>query len=169
MMDSGYVSKANSSTTNLTTGASFTGTAEDIHQFSTITVYVDTDNDATLKMQFSSDGVNWDRTKQVPIDQTISSGSVHTLEVVANFFRVVLTNDGADTTTHLRLQTIYHVQRSGFLTSSPDQKISKINDAQIVRVSNDPFMDLSRGLYSDKIAIHKFGANDLIQIGRAHV
>jgi hypothetical protein len=137
----------------------FTGTADDISSYSTITVFVDSDVDGTLSMQFSIDGANWDRTKVVDVDQLIGSGSVHTLEVVAQYFRVVYTN-GSSAQSHFRLQTIYHVTRSGFLTSSPDQKISRVNDAQIVRVSNDPFMDLSRSLYADKIAVHKFGAND---------
>ncbi len=154
----GQVSSNNSSTTPLGGAAAFTGTGDDVSRYSTITVFMDSDVDGTLSMQFSTDNSNWDRTKVVPLDVSIASGSVHTLEVVAQYFRVVFTN-GAGAQSHFRLQTIYHNARSGFLTSSPDQVISKINDAQIVRVSNDPFIDLSRSLYADKKVIHKFGAN----------
>jgi hypothetical protein len=110
-------------------------------------------------MQFSSDGTNWDRSKNVVVDQDIGSGSVHTLETVAQYFRVQYTNC-TTAQTHFRLQALYHRHRSGFLTSSPDERISKVNDAQIMRVANDPFLDLSRDLYKDKFVIHQDGVND---------
>lgn len=154
----GFVSTNNSSTATLGVSGVFTGTGEDISQYSTITVFYDTDVDGSISMQFSSDNSNWDRSKVVTIDQTLASGNVHTLEVVSQYFRIVYTN-GTSGQGHFRLQTIYHTARSGFLTSSPDQIISKITDAQVMRVANDPFIDFSRSLYSDKIAIHKFGAN----------
>tara|TARA_R110002126_G_C10490983_1_gene504796 strand:+ start:36295 stop:37494 length:1200 start_codon:yes stop_codon:yes gene_type:complete len=156
----GKVSTINSSTQPLGADGVYTGTGEDVSTFATITVFADTDQDGSLAMQFSSDNVNWDRQKIIAVDQSISTGSVHTLEVVAQYFRVIYTNE-ATSQAHLRIQTIYHNGRSGFLTSSPDEVISKINDAQIVRVSNDPFLDVSRSLYADKSAIHKFGSNHL--------
>ena len=128
----GKVSTDNSSTATLSGAAVFTGTGEDVSPYSTITVFVDSDVDGTLSMQFSTDDTNWDRAKVVPVNQELASGSVHTLEVVSQYFRIVYTN-GASAQGHFRLQTIYHNARSGFLTSSPDQVISKINDAQTDR------------------------------------
>jgi hypothetical protein len=157
----GVVSTNNSTATPLCACIAFTGTGEDVSRYSTITVIHDTDVDGTLSMQFSTDNSNWDRAKVVCVDQTLASGSVHTLEVVAQYFRVVYTN-GSSGQAHFRLQTIYHTDRSGFLTSSPDQMISKMNDAQIIRVSNDAILDISRGLYSDKAAIRKFGHNEVV-------
>lgn len=160
----GTVSTVNSSAVALGGAATFTGTSEEVKDFSIITVMVDSDVDGTLSMQFSTDATNWDRAKTVVVDQEIGSGSVHTLEVISQYFRVVYTN-GAGAQAHLRLQTIYHGFKSGFLTSSPDQKISKVNDAQITRVANDPMFDVSRGLYADKHAIHKFGYNSAVPNG----
>lgn len=160
------VNTVNSSTTPLADAGVFTGIGQDISQFSTVTVFVDTDIDGTLSMQFSSDNSNWDRAKVVSIDQDIASGSVHTLEVVAQFFRVVYTNStGNGAQSHFRLQTIFHKYRSGFLTSSPDQIISKVNDAQIMRIANDPYLDISRSLYADKYAFHRFGFNGTVPNG----
>jgi len=164
----GFVSVVNSSKTPLTGDAVFTGQGEPVYTYATITVFVDTDVDGTLSMQFSSDKANWDRAKVVSVDQTLGSGSVHTLETVSKYFRVVYTN-GSSAQGHFRLQTIYHSTRSGFLTSSPDERISKTNDAQIVRVSNDPFLDISRSLYKDKIPIHKFGANPTTPSGERDI
>jgi len=162
----GTVSKLNSTTTALVSGGVFTGLGEDVSQFSTISVFVDSDIDGTLSMELSTDKINWDRKKVVSLDITLSTGSVHTLEVVSNFFRIVYTNStGNGTQGHFRLQMICHKYRSGFLTSSPDQIISKINDAQIVRVSNDPFLDISRGLYSDKESIVVSAHNDAVPNG----
>jgi hypothetical protein len=160
----GFISTANSSETVISGTESFTGTAEDVSRYSTISVFVDSDQNGTLKMQLSSDGTNWDRSKNVPVDQAISTGSVHTLEVVSQYFRIVYVNGGTDQT-HFRLQTIFHAHRSGFLTSSSDEIISKINDAQVVRVANDPYLDISRGLYADKFAFHRFGYNPTVPNG----
>jgi len=153
------VSTANSSTSTLTAAATFTGTAEDVSQYSIITLAADSDVSGTVRMELSQNGTNWDRAKVVPLDITIGSGSVHTLEVVTQYYRTVYIN-GASDQGHFRIQTIYHKFKSGFLTSSPDQKISKIDDVQLSRTVNDPFIDISRGLYADKFAIHKFGANE---------
>ena len=158
------VDTANSSTTPLGGAGVFTGTAVDVSEYSIITVMMDADVDGMLSMQLSTDGTNWDRAKVVVLDQTIGSGSVHTLEVVSQFFRVVFTN-GAGAQAHFRLQTIYHAAKSGFLTSSPDQVISKVNDAQLVRVANSPMLDVSRGLYADKNAVHKVGHNAAVPNG----
>jgi hypothetical protein len=160
------ISTLNSSTTPLVDAGIFTGTAEDVSSFATMTVYVDTDLDGTLSMEFSSDGTNWDRQRNVAIDQNIESGTVQTLEMVSQYFRVVYTNStGNGTQGHFRLQSIYHTFRSGFLTSSPDQVISASNNAQIVRVANDPALDISRGLYADKFSIHRFGFNSAVPNG----
>lgn len=160
----GSISTLNSTNTPVSASISYTGTGEDVSQYSTITVFIDTDQDGTLSMQFSSDNTNWDRSKNVVVDQTIGSGHVHTLEVVSQYFRVVYTNGSVDQT-HLRLQTIFHATRSGFLTSSPDEKISKVNDAQIMRNANDPIFDISRQLYSDKFSFHRFGYNGTVPNG----
>lgn len=157
-LDNGIVSSSNSSVDTLAGGIAFTAAGEDVSEYSVITVFVDSDQDGSISMEFSSDNSNWDRKKVVPLTIEIGSGSVHTLEVVAQYFRVVYTN-GSTEQGHFRLQTIYHLYKSGFLTSSPDQKISKVNDAQIIRVSNDPLFDISRGLYSDKSSFHRFGQN----------
>lgn len=151
------VNSANSSTTPLSGGATFTGTAVDVSAYARISVFIDTDVDGTLKMQFSADGTNWDRTKPVAIDQTIAGGSTHTLAVATQYFRVLVEN-GASAQSHLRLATILHPNDGGMLSSSPDQKISRLNDVRLSRVVNDPTWDMARNLYADRKVVHKFGA-----------
>ncbi len=163
------VDTANSSTTPLSGGATFTGTGTDVSQYSRISVFVDTDVSGTLKMQFSSDGTNWDRTKPVDIDVTnIGDGSTHTLAVATQYFRVVVEN-GASAQSHLRLETMYHKYDGGMLSSSPDQRISRTNDVRLSRVVNEPSWDLARNLYADRYVVHKFGDNPSTPAGERDV
>lgn len=151
-------STKNSTTTPLDAAETYEGEAEEVLEFSTMTVIVDTDQDGTLRLELSQDGTNWDRVKPVPVKISVGSGSAHSLEMVSRFFRVVFVN-GATDQGHLRLQTIYHRYRSVFLTSSPNQQLSKADDVQLVRTINDPFTDISRSLFADKQAVHIIGAN----------
>lgn len=164
----GKVDETNSSIKPLADSAVFTGLAVDVSSFSNISVFVDTDKNGTLSMEFSIDGEDghWDRKEAIDIDQAISSGSPHTLEVIAQYFRVVYMNStGNGDQGHLRLQTILHKYKSGFITTTPNEIISHSNDVQIVRVVNDPTFDLSRGLYADKKSFRRFGQNGTVPNG----
>lgn len=163
------VDTGNSSTTPLTGGATFTGTAVDVSQYARISVFVDTDAAGTLKMQFSSDGTNWDRTKPVDIDPaTLGDGSTHTLAVATQYFRVLLEN-GASAQTHLRLETMYHNVSDGVLMSSVDQRVSRVNDVQLVRTTNNFQFDMARNLYRDRYVVHKFGSNPAVPSGERDI
>jgi len=167
--DSGsLVDTSNSSTTPLSGAATFTGTATDVSDYNRISVFIDTDVDGTLKMQFSSDGTNWDRTKPVDIDTSIADGSTHTLAVATQYFRVVVEN-GASAQSHLRLETILHKGDGGMLSSSPDQRISRLNDVRLSRVVNDPTWDMARNLYADRFVVHKFGSNPATPSGERDI
>ena len=101
------VSTANSSTATLTSGSVFTGTSEDLKDYSLITVTVISDvASATdgLSLQQSSNGTNWDL-----IDTyTIAAATAKTISLPrqARYFRLVYTNGGTGQAS-FRLQTIY--------------------------------------------------------------
>jgi hypothetical protein len=152
------VSEGNSTETTLTAGEVFTGPAEDVSPYASIHVFMESDVYGEISMEFSINGTDWDRKKVVEIDPFIGKGSVHGLAVVAKYFRVVYTN-GVTAQSFFRLQTQYHATRNNILSSSSDEIISKENDAQLVRVINDPRLDIHRGLYADKFSYHVFGGN----------
>lgn len=160
MMSHGVISSVNSSTTPLTDGATFTGTSESTIGFTAFYVFVDTDTDGTLYIDFSSDGTNWDRTKTVVVDQTDGNGSTHGFAVASPYMRVRYT-DTSDSSTQswFRLQTTFS-QGQPFLSSAPNQKIGPDGDVQLVRVVNDPEIDVERGLYHNKYGEAKFGVNE---------
>ena len=98
------VSVLNSSTANLASGASFTGSSEPSTGISGIQLNLKTDQQSTVQVQQSQDGTNWDISDSFPVNANTGLGI--TIQTVASFFRVVVTNNGASTTTFLRLQTI---------------------------------------------------------------
>lgn len=107
-----FTSTVNSSTATLTSGSVFTGTAEDISQYSEVRVAVKSDvASATdgLSCQFSSDGTNWDNTDVYTIPA--ATGKIYGFGVGARYFRIVYTNGGTNQAS-FRLQTIFHKVRT---------------------------------------------------------
>jgi hypothetical protein len=101
------VSTNNSSTSPLTYKAVYTGTADDVKDYSGITVQLYTDAPSIpngLSLQFSSDNTNWDITETYTV--SASTPFFIGLYPKARYFRVVYTNDYAAQTV-LRLQTIF--------------------------------------------------------------
>lgn len=104
----GQVSTVNSSTVNLAAAGVFTGTAEDISQYSSVTVFVNTSHASStdgLSIEFSVNGTTWPSKDVYTIPAT--TGKTFGVQIPTKFFRVVYTN-GATATTTFELQTIYH-------------------------------------------------------------
>lgn len=105
----GTVSSVNSSTSPLGGAGVFTGTSENVKNYSAIQVSVISNvASATdgISLQQSSDGTNWDITDVYTI--AAATGKTFSVQPVATFFRVVYTN-GAGAQASFRLQTVYHI------------------------------------------------------------
>lgn len=97
-------SNLNSSTTNLASGATFTGLAESTLDYAGIQVSLKTDQNCTVYVDQSTDGSNWD------INDTFTyyysnGGASWTVQAVNSYVRVRVKNNGASTTTYFRMQT----------------------------------------------------------------
>lgn len=94
----------NGSTSNLSSGASFTGTSDSTLAFGAIQVNLFATQKCTVQVQQSTDNTNWDivDTYIVPAN----TGDGRTIQAVASWFRVIVTNNGASSTTSFRLQTV---------------------------------------------------------------
>lgn len=104
----GFVSTLNSTTTNLALGASFTGTAENVSQYASISVMAFSSSISAadgLILEQSVNGVDWDSSDTYTL--VANTGKVFQLAVVGQFFRLRYTNGGI-TTLAIRIQTIYH-------------------------------------------------------------
>lgn len=103
----GTISTDNSTSTPLTAGSTFTGTAEEITNYAIFFVTVATDQDSAtdgLEIQQSHDGTNWDFIDYLNI--TGGDALVFPFNPAARYYRIVYTN-GSVNQTYFRLQTIF--------------------------------------------------------------
>lgn len=126
------LSAVNSSTANLASGATFTGTLESIIQFNAITVTLLSTQNSTLVIDQSSDGANWDISAS--FSATANAGFATVVGAQAAFCRIRVTNTGGLTSTSFRLSTIFS-EAAGALPNSLGQKTS-INSLPVV-ISSD--------------------------------
>lgn len=98
------VSTLNSSTTNLLSSTSFTGTSESIVGYQSIAINFKSDQNITIQVQQSTDGTNWDISDNYTVLANVSDS--RSFKANSSFFRIIVTNNGGSTTTFFRLQTL---------------------------------------------------------------
>ncbi len=144
------ISTDNSTTATLGIGATYTGTGEDISQYSAVSVQIDSSHDSAtdgMTFQFSPDDTNWDVVHLHTY--TAADGGRHfQFAAHAQFFRVVYTNGGTGQTT-FRVQTILH--DNNILTS-----IHRLVD------NTDP--DRSAALVKSAIIAQAAGSGDFVPV-----
>lgn len=129
-----FVSVVNSSTATLGIGGVFTGTGEEVKDYSTLTVFVFTDQASAadgLSLQYSSNNVNWDDNDEYTIAANVAK--YITVGPEGKFFRIVYTNGGVGQTI-FRLQTIYHSVRTkpSSHRTADSETIPENSDAELV-------------------------------------
>ena len=129
----GHVSTVNSTSTTLNSGATFTGTYEDVTNFGVIVVTLKASHASAtdgLEIQFSSDGVNVDSQDNFTI--AANTGKTFSFQTATKFYRIVYTNGGTNQT-FFRLQTVlkpYYVKPSSHRV---DDNISGQDDAELIK------------------------------------
>lgn len=103
IVQSVFADATNSSTTNLASGATFTGTSTSTLGVVGLQISLNTTENCTVYCDQSPDGTNWDVTDSYEYLPAIGNFGV-TVQAVNSYVRVRVTNTGADTTTHFRLQ-----------------------------------------------------------------
>ncbi|KKK69293.1 hypothetical protein LCGC14_2935480, partial [marine sediment metagenome] len=107
-----FIDTNNSTTTPLSGGQTFTGTATNLLPFQAITIQILTDGNSTvdgMKFEFSIDGTNWDDIYL--FTYTAANGSRRfQFSPTSKFFRVVFdaAAGGPGTQSFIRLQTLLH-------------------------------------------------------------
>jgi hypothetical protein len=102
----GFVDPGNSSITPLAAGATYTGTAIEITDYSAINVAAFSDVNSAingLRMEFSPDGINWDHLHDFDVIGNIGVSYAQAAEL--RYFRIVYIN-GSSNQTVFRLTTI---------------------------------------------------------------
>lgn len=148
----------NTTTTPLTGGATFTGTAELVSGFPDVGVSCKTDAAGTLYFDFSNDGTNWDT---FPVNGFVITAGVHefhTAVKLGRYFRARLVN-GSGAQGYLRLYTYFGLFRT---PNAPlNQPYGLDSDSIIVRPTL-PWLDISRGLATGVSVVKKFGRNSAV-------
>jgi len=133
-----YNDESDLNSTNIALGASgvFTGIAENVLEYSTVTITIKTDVDSAfegLELQLSPDGVNWDAIQKRDIHPTVNHDfHSHTLTITHKWFRVVYKN-GSTPQTFMRLQTIFHRFTQRDLTTALITDIDDYTDLTATR------------------------------------
>lgn len=146
-------STANSTSTPLDDGQTFTGTGE-LNGHPDVLVTVKTDQDATLYTDFSPDGTNWDSSLTFTV--TAGINEIHRLVKGARYFRVRLANSSGSNQTYLRLHTSYGT--FSLLTAPRNLTVGTDNDTALVRPT-DFRLDQALGRYTGESFRRKFGYN----------
>lgn len=128
------ISVLNSTTATLTSGSVYTGTGEDVSNFSEMRISVFSNvASATdgLSIQQSSDNTNWDITDTYTIAAaTAGQGKTFVVPRQARYYRVVYTNGGTNQTT-FRLQSI--LNRTATAPSSNRATDAYTNETDLVQ------------------------------------
>jgi len=154
------ISIPNSTTTALGAGQVFTGAWEDGIDYSTLIAACLTDQDGTIAVQQSADGVNADSTLTFNI--TASVNEVHRIVLTRRYFRVVITNTSAGAQTYLRSQASLG---SHALLNSPLNGATQQDADAIITKTIESEISIASGLFSGYSIVNKFGLNSDIDTG----
>lgn len=157
----GRVSTGNSTIIPLNSGTTFTGTWEEVIGFNSLVVGVNTDQDGTYSIQFSSDGSNID-SNLTNYFHTDHVEAPHRYTVTRKYFRIVFTNTSASNQTYLRLSVIYGSQTD--LNSPTDSQMPQHFDAASVRPTNFIY-EVALSRRAGYTTWNKFGYNADVDTG----
>lgn len=148
----------NSSTTALSSGATFTGVGE-LNNFDHVACMVKTDQAGTLYFDFSPDGTNWDSTfPSSGFSVAAGVSEFHTAVKLRRYFRVRYVNGTDGAQTYLRLYTYYG---SGLVPSVSPLNQSLASDVDGLSVRPSLFQDeVVRGLRTGVQHFTNFGYRD---------
>lgn len=156
----GILSIINSSELILTAGSTFTGESE-FNNYHSVLVWVVTDQEGTLYVEFSVDGENWDTSLNFNY-QTDRINPPHIFEKGSRYFRVRFTNDSASDQTYFRLSVSYG--NFNKLTSPINGTLAESYDALVVRPTDYKY-EVAMSKRQGRTTVNNFGHNLDVDIG----
>ena len=115
------ISTDNSTTQLLPASTTYAGVYEDVLTYSSISILASGDNLSTLWADFSIDGIT--AVRQIQLSDLVADNGVHTLIVVAKYFRIRLINDIVDN--NISIQTIYNINPR---VTNPTSRLTQVID-----------------------------------------
>jgi hypothetical protein len=156
-IEDGVIDTLNASRTPLGISGIYTGDFVEVTPFSTYSVFLKSDTDGILKIQFSADGIVADKTKVINIEPSTGVGN-HILTVISRYMRIVFEN-GTVAQTAFTLQCILHKLRNSTLTRTTDRPLGPNADVEAIRIVNDIKTDVALNRISDQSVNNFFGTN----------
>lgn len=99
-----HIISSNSSTINLLSGATFTGTSWPTTESNSIQVSLKTDINARVYIEQSPDGINWDISDVYNYYYSVNNFGV-TVQAINSYFRIRVSNLSSTSSTYFRLQS----------------------------------------------------------------
>lgn len=151
-------SSDNSSSTPINDGNNFTGTWEDIENYTSVVIAISTDQDGFYEIQFSSDGTNVDET----LTRYYTAGNQnppHIFAATRAYFRVIYYNNSGTNQTSFRLQSL--LKNESTQANVPiDSTVAQDFDAVSVRPTSFT-EEVALGRRDGVETWNKFGYNDV--------
>jgi hypothetical protein len=154
------VSTGNSSTTILNASATFTGKYEATENFPSVIIACLTDQEGTLYVDYSTDGVTAQST--LSYDVLANTNEVHRLTNTRAYFRIRFTNTSANNQTSFSLQVTFG--NFQLLTSNLSNTIQQDQDALVVRPTIST-LEVASGRFLGIDIVSKFGKNSDVDTG----
>lgn len=101
------VSRYNSSNLNIKNGLTFEGKFEDVSNYGSVNISLNTDVKFVLNIYWSSNGISSDSNETITQSTTPSETLYYQRNIKEKYFKLVLLNDDSITSEKLFLQTIY--------------------------------------------------------------
>ena len=149
------IADTNSTTTLLAASGTFTGEWIDVLNYDSVVVAVKTDQNGSLTVQFSPDGVNQDSTL-TRYYRTNQIEAPHRFTVTRQYARVTFTNTSVSDQTYLRLQTMLGDKSD--LNAPLDSTLAQDFDAIATRPT-DYHYETALGRRQGASTWNKFGYN----------
>ena len=147
----------NSSTTNLTAGATFTGTSSSTLGVVGLQWSLKTSENCTVYIDQSDDETNWDLCDTFNYYTSVG-GRGETVQALKSYWRIRVKNIGASTTTYFRL--------AGVLCPIASPLPRALTPTGRLKVSNENInVEIPKGDVVGHSAVNKFGANSDIAAG----
>jgi len=129
----GKVGTGNSTTTPLSSGATFIGTGEQ-NQFSDVYVSCITDQAGKLYFDFSNDGANWNVFPPAGFDLTANVHEAHKALKAGRYFRIRIVNTSGSAQTYLRAYTYYGIfdQLTSPLNFAPNNDTDAVTTKSVI-------------------------------------
>lgn len=155
------LSSKNGTTAPLASAGVYTGEWEIAYPYNSVVVAINTDQNGTLSIQFSSDGTSLDSTLTRYYRPTLIEPP-HRFTVARKFYRVVFTNTSSSAQTYLRIQSTFGEKAD--LNIPGDSVVSQDYDATVTRPTSFNY-EVMLGRRQGYTTWNKFGYNADIDTG----